>query len=327
MQTSSGQSFFIEKSGIYIKMKTGFNFKIGNYCCCSGNLYLLSVILILYFSFSVQTAFSQTELGKLTSLKEEKDSIVPFKDRISFRTNTVDWILTMPNVAFELDLSGSPYNRVAIALSAKGNWPNCHYSSPRLVYDMYNVKLELKKYGRTSARFESGDGKRSFGEVLSDMFNLRVKNPNFWRAYYWGLYVDMGGYNIKFSETGHYGQYLGFGLTLGYGIPLIQYKRGALDLELGANIGAVYTKCNSYQYDNDGNRIDNEPESVKKFLPYPVLSELRVALVYRFSSIKNKYKLSDPDRLARKAERRRIKDEANAARLMMKSQQNLEENN
>lgn len=289
-------------------------------------MWLLSLIVTSFSFLYAQPSFSQTESELIAKQKEDKDSIVPFRNRISFRTNTVDWILTMPNVAFEFDLSGSPYNRVAMALSARGNLPNYHFSSPRIVYDIYGVKLEVKKYGRTSARFESGDGKRSFGEVLGDLFNLRVRNPNYWRAYYWGVYADMGGYNLKFSETGHYGQYIGVGLTLGYGIPLIQYRRGALDLELGANIGAVYTRYNSYKYDKNGVRVNNEPASVKKFLPYPVLSELRVALVYRFSSIKNKYKMSDPDKLAQKAERRRLKEEAKAARLAVKQKDKSQNN-
>lgn len=291
---------------LYFKLCSIFRYKI--------NFLFFSLLAVLIFSISPQCVSSQTISEVNLNLKEDNDSIVPFKDRISFRTNTIDWLLTMPNLGFEFDLSSSPYNRVTMSLSAKGNWPNYHTSFPRIVYDMNNFKLEVRKYGRTSARYESKDEKRTFGDVLGDMLNLRVKNPNFWRAYYWGIYVDMGKYNLKFSETGRYGKYLGAGLTLGYGIPLYQYRNGALDLELGANIGAVYTVYNTYKFDENGVRINNEPKSIKKFVPYPVISELRVAFVYRFTSIKNKYKLFDTEKINRRIEKRRLRNEASVAK-------------
>lgn len=247
----------------------------------------LFIVLLFLFPF---LSFSQ-DLNR-SKTNEEKDSIIPFKYRVAFRTNTVDWILMLPNLGLEFDLSKSPYNRIALSVNAKGNWSMYHHPKPELIYKLQNVRVELKKYGRTSARYEKDGMKRGFGEKLNDFFNMRVKNPNYWRAYYWGLYFDIGGYDFKFSEQGHSGKYVGVGISLGYGIPLLEYKNGALDLELGASIGAVYAECNSYVYNMDYDDFVDK-SSVKRFLPYPVISDLRVALVYRFSSIRNKYKLTD----------------------------------
>lgn len=253
-----------------------------------GGMVVLSIVLLIMSPVTLSAQVHDSV--SLNIIK--KDSVIPFKDRIAFRTNTIDWLLMLPNIGFEFDLSGSPYGRMALAVNVKGNWSTYHVVKPYWEYDFNSARIEFKKYGRTSARFEKEGVKRSLGDRFSDFFRMRVKNPNFWRAYYWGVYVDLGGYNLKFSDVGRKGKYIGAGLALGYGIPLYSYRTGVLDLELGASIGAVYTKYNTYVYDENQNTVYRENAPIRKILPYPVISDLRVALVYRFSSIRNKYKMT-----------------------------------
>lgn len=265
--------------GKYFSIKTSLSF-----------LGLFGLFLALVIMSPVTLSAQVHDSVSLNIIK--KDSVIPFKDRIAFRTNTIDWLLMLPNIGFEFDLSGSPYGRMALAVNVKGNWSTYHVVKPYWEYDFNSARIEFKKYGRTSARFEKEGVKRSLGDRFSDFFRMRVKNPNFWRAYYWGVYVDLGGYNLKFSDVGRKGKYIGAGLALGYGIPLYSYRTGVLDLELGASIGAVYTKYNTYVYDENQNTVYRENAPIRKILPYPVISDLRVALVYRFSSIRNKYKMT-----------------------------------
>ena len=45
---------------------------------------------------------------------ENKDSIMPFKSRLAFKTNAVDWFVLLPNITAEFDLFGSPYKHYTV---------------------------------------------------------------------------------------------------------------------------------------------------------------------------------------------------------------------
>ena len=106
------------------------------------------------------------------------------------------------------------------------------------------------------------------------------------------------------------GSALGFGVSGGFSIPLYGYRDNFVDLELGASVGFVYTKYDAYRHDEESNCYPRLPEKSKggHLVPFPVVSDLRVAFVYRFStSVKNKYKLIDYDKINARTEAKRQK--------------------
>lgn len=130
--------------------------------------------------FGILLLLNATWLNARTG-KQDSDSSA-FADRWSFRTNAVEWVATIPNIGLEFDLGSSVYNKMTLALSAKYNWDTYHNFSPSTVFNLLEVRPELRRYWR----------------VKSD------KRPNAKtnRAYYAGIYVHGGTYSVKFTETG-----------------------------------------------------------------------------------------------------------------------------
>lgn len=205
--------------------------------------------------------------------------------RWSFRTNALDWLLTVPNLGFEYDLSGSAYNRTTLGMSAYYNWDSYHSSLPYNVFNLLKVKPEFRYYWRSTA-----SGRR---------------NARPWRANYVGAYAEGGSYSLKLSEYGHQGYLASLGLTMGYGLPMYEYKSGAVDIELGFSLGVMMVTSDAYRLDSEAGRYVAVPERSRGLhvLPYPVVSELSIAFVWRKSSIRNKYIKVDHSREFRKQAR------------------------
>ena len=127
-----------------------------------------------------------------------------------------------------------------------------------------------------------------------------------------------GGYSVKLGKEGRQGQLYGIGVTFGYGIPLYQYEKGAVDLDLGMSVGLALTKYDAFAHNPDGDYYTVLPESSKglHIVPFPVISELKVAFVFRKRSIDDKYKRVDQEKLAAEkaaaAEERRLSDTPDA---------------
>lgn len=115
-----------------------------------------------------------------------------------------------------------------------------------------------------------------------------------------------GGYSVKLGKEGRQGQLYGIGVTFGYGIPLYQYEKGAVDLDLGMSVGLALTKYDAFAHNPDGDYYTVLPESSKglHIVPFPVISELKVAFVFRKRSIDDKYKRVDQEKLREKMDRR-----------------------
>ena len=149
-----------------------------------------------------------------------------------------------------------------------------------------------------------------FQRLKEEVFTVKRFHPRYWRAYYWGVYADYANYNFKFGKRGMQGSALGLGVSGGFSIPLYGYRENFVDLELGASVGFVYTKYDAYRHDEESNCYPRLPEKSKggHLVPFPVVSDLRVAFVYRFStSVKNKYKLIDYDKINARTEAKRQK--------------------
>lgn len=200
--------------------------------------------------------------------------------RIAVRTNAFDWLSVIPNIGFEYRLTDDPYKYMTIGLNAKYNWNTYHATdgnvsySPPVVYDLLDIRPEFRYYSRPFDR----------------------KDPKTWRAQYVGAYINYADYAFKFGEYGLRGHNaFGFGASLGYVLPLYEYKRGAVDVDLGFSVGLLFARHDAFTHSMDGNYYTRLAEGEKYFsmtqsssrvLPYPILSELRVAFVWRRESLR-----------------------------------------
>lgn len=240
----------------------------------------LSVLAILLMCIATTATYAQAKGGKRQTINP--DSVLSLKNRWAFRTNAIDWIAMLPNVAVEFDLSKRLFNNWTVAISAKGNWTTPSIFPNNYFYDLTTVRLEFKRYNRTTLSNLDKDW-------WQRIFTWKKKNPTGDRVWFLGPYVDLSKYNMKFSDTGHRGKAIGAGLTFGFGRSLYKYKHGALDLELSASLGAVYTQFDTYTLSERTNNYEYIDRSVNKILPYPVISDIRLGFVYRFSTVNGKY--------------------------------------
>lgn len=169
------------------------------------------------------------------------------------------------------------------------------------------TKEDLRKYiAAEEANIAKNDSlkktmKQSFPDwFMTNIWTTERKNARNWRAHYIGGYVNYANYRFKFGERGIEGKNtFGFGATAGYVLPLYEYNKGAIDIDLGFSVGLQMAKHSVFTHSMDGNYYSKLQEgrtwygtqtSSDRWLPYPVVSELRVAFVWRKTSIKHKVK-------------------------------------
>lgn len=261
-------------------------------------------------------AMAQFQPMKENNAEERKD--LTFGQRFSLRTNTVDWALMTPNVSVGIDLGNSPYNRMTLNLSGRYNWNTKPDTKAYHVYDINEGKVEVRKYYHTQQRNTPYEG-------LEKFFSSKRKNPRYWRAYYWGIYAAYTDFAFKFSRHGYGGEAIHSGMSFGMERSLFTYKKTCLDLEVGASAGIAYWDGYKFKLDRETNNYLAE-KTFKKILP--VLSEVRVALVYRFGpSAKNRYLYNQEksiQRTERKMERDKLKAEKEAAEKAKDDQKKAE---
>lgn len=236
-------------------------------------------------------------------------------DLISFKTNALEWLLTIPNFSLEFDLAPQDtLNRVAsrmsLTLTGKYNWNTSHtYSivtgdsqvsyghAPPMVFNLWEARAEYRYYWRYVKDpnvWIDGHGNRTRPGLKNwlkhEMMSVSREEPNEKLAWYMGLYASYGDYAFKFTKTGYQGQGAGLGLTFGVVRPLYQYRKFDIDFELGFSLGGLF--CLNYE------TFGHNPEHYYyylishqdyKMLPFPVISEIRVSFAFRTKSVKDKY--------------------------------------
>lgn len=316
-----GSAFLINGRHIALAMYIGKNWND-----LKARLFLC---LLFVFCFSLGgVCHAQSSVVRKPTI-EKNDSVMPFKSRWAFRTNAVDWLLLLPNVGVEFDLTSSVYNKITLGVSAKWNWNTSQKYLPPTVYNLFDTRVEVRRYWRTelSQTTRPDSVKVNFLQWLrEDVFSRERRHPRYWRSYYLGVYTNLANYSFKFGKEGIQGDAYGFGLSAGYAIPLYGYKKHFIDLELGASVGCIFTRNSKYGYDAESNCYPDLAGSSKGWhmLPYPVITDLRIAFVYRFASIKDKYKLIDQvkiaDRHAREMKRKAVNDSVNETRRQVKEE-------
>ena len=258
------------------------------------------IALTVFFSLSAQ---AQLKVEK--EAKQEPQALT-FGQRFSFRTNTVDWALMTPNVSMGFDLGSSPYNRMTLNLSGRYNWNTKPETKTYHLYDIREGKIEVRKYYHTRQRSVPYEGLQRF-------FSPERINPRYWRAYYWGVYAAYTDFAFKFGRHGYAGDAIHGGFSFGMERSLFTYKKSCLDLEVGASGGVAYWDGYKFKLDRENNTYVAE-KLYKKL--YPVISEVRVSLVYRFgASAKNRYLFNQEKSILRndlKQEKQKQKEEKEA---------------
>ena len=194
-----------------------------------------------------------------------------FADRLSVKTNAFEWLVTIPNVGVECDLFRNEFKKISFSLTGKYNWNTYHSLSPATVFDMSDLRPEFRYYFRTR--------------------NTKISKP--WWVMYAGPYLSYATYTFKLSEKGIRGYSAGAGLSVGYVVPMYEYKKGAVDVELGLSLGVQMCEKDVFVHDPERyyyTRLGDEcrPQHVT---PFPVLSEMRVAFVWRKESIRHQVKI------------------------------------
>lgn len=251
---------------------------------------------------------------------------IPFKGRWAFRTNAADWVLTLPNVSVEFDLGSHINSKQSVGIGVKYNGNTRHKYLPSCVFNITDVRGEYRKYFRTEqSNIQRSDTLKVglFTRLKEDVFTRYRKVPRYWRAYYGGIYAHGGNYSVKFGKKGYKGTYMGVGVSGGFTTPLYAYSnKCAIDFEMGASVGFIYTDNDVFTHDPESNCYPVIERKGGHLVPYPLITDLRVAFVYRFVSVRDKYKRGDTPRqaerktarLKRKQAREAMNDSINAAR-------------
>lgn len=133
--------------------------------------------------------------------------------------------------------------------------------------------------------------------MRQNIFTTERKDPKPWVARYIGAYVDYAFWSFKPGQKGMQGWTTGIGVSFGRCVPLYQYNTGAIDLELGLSAGimcASYDKFIQSTVDRAYVKLEGQSRSFH-VVPFPMVTEGRVAFVWRKISIKDKYIKIDPE--------------------------------
>lgn len=203
-----------------------------------------------------------------------------FAERLSIRTNMVDWTLLVPNIGVEFDLLSRNWNRWTVGLSLRENWQTNHTFTPGMVYNISGVKAEFRNYWRTR---QVSDMLPRHKSILDRLFSCRrstVKHPDV--VYYRGLYVSYTDFSLKFGSEGRQGSAVTCGFTYGALKPLYVFRGGgSLDLELGFSVGLSYAKYDKFRHDRESDCYPVTETGRWAFVKHPVVSDIRVGFVYR----------------------------------------------
>lgn len=214
-----------------------------------------------------------------------------FAERISLRTNAVDWTLLTPNLGVEFDVKSTNWNRWAVGLTLKTKWNTPATFKNRVFYNITEVRADFRNYWRTRQINNKVPAHTGFIDRLFSCRRRVVKHPK--TTYYRGAYMSFSDISIKFGREGHQGKALSAGITYGIIKPLYAFRTGnTLDLDLGFDAGFVAVNSEKFTYNRADNCYTRTKQGSWKVVPFPMPTAARVGFVYRFGSypITKKYR-------------------------------------
>lgn len=210
---------------------------------------------------------------------DHKLDSLTISDRISLRTNGIDWMLLLPNIGIEFDLDKYNWSRNAIGLNVRGNWMTKHTNNPGLVYNMFEVRADYRNYWHTRKTDNVlGPHRHAYEKLLSGRRRRPKHSTTTW---YRGAYLAYDNYSFLFGKEGKQGVAYTLGFQYGVIRPLYIFPSGkSVDLDFGFSAGLCLTDYEKYGYNSEyAKYVRTEEKSGLKFMP--VLTEARVGLVYR----------------------------------------------
>ncbi|MGN0037406.1 MAG: DUF3575 domain-containing protein [Bacteroidaceae bacterium] len=269
-----------------------------NLFLCSIRTYIrLNLRVALLFCLAISLGCSKSLAAQAPQKKDSvRTTTLRFADRWGFRTNAVDWLLLMPNVGVDFDLSPSIYNNSVLSLNVRGNWRTSSTYKPARFFNALDGRMEYRHYWRTQL-----GSKNDTVSFLQKLFSKKRENPRYWRAYYLGGYVDANRYSFRLGEHVSYqGHSYGAGIMAGFGIPLYTFSHGYVDVELGAAVGVALAETDKFDYNRSGDCYVVSEHKAMHIVPYPIVHDLHVSFIYRFKSVKEKYGKVNEARIERK---------------------------
>lgn len=222
-----------------------------------------------------------------------------FAERLTIRTNAVDWVLAVPNIGIEFDIFPQNYNQWSVGVNLRYRPSVSSTNVFPAIFDIFEVSLEGRQYWRERQATPTGYLRPHlmwYDKILSCR-NMMPSHPKW--IFYRGGYVAYTKYSYFLDRilSGRQGTAYQAGFTWGFTTPLYNFTNGnSLSLECGVSVGAAYTKESKYRYDKRNNiYYYTQPEEERdkgQFCKYPVLKDLHVALAYHFGDypIQKKYR-------------------------------------
>lgn len=232
-------------------------------------------------------------------------------ERISVRTNMVDWLLLTPNVGVEFDILKHNWNRYAVNLNLRYRPDTKETFAQPFHYDIFEAVAEGRVYWR-ERQAQSAGYLRPHRNLWDKLWSCRTSVPSHpkW-IFYRGIYVGYADYDIYFkgysnlnyffrSDGGRWSGFL-FGGSWGFIKPFLAFENGnSLDMEFGLSAGWWF-RTSSQKYDRVVNEVKDDEFKYKSEAPlhtyklqqyYPLPREIHVGLVYRFGNypIQKKYR-------------------------------------
>ena len=238
----------------------------------------------------IAVLFPQIGKAQIFESKTGVDTLT-FAERISLRTNAVDWTLLTPNLGVEFDVKSTNWNRWAVGLTLKTKWNTPATFKNRVFYNITEVRADFRNYWRTRQINNKVPAHTGFIDRLFSCRRHVVKHPK--TTYYRGAYMSFSDFSIKFGREGHQGKALSAGITDGILKPLYAFRTGnTLDLDLGFDAGFVAVNSEKFIYNRADNCYTRTKQGSWKVVPFPMPTAARVGFVYRFGSypITKKYR-------------------------------------
>lgn len=238
----------------------------------------------------IAVLFPQIGKAQIFESKTGVDTLT-FAERISLRTNAVDWTLLTPNLGVEFDVKSTNWNRWAVGLTLKTKWNTPATFKNRVFYNITEVRADFRNYWRTRQINNKVPAHTGFIDRLFSCRRRVVKHPK--TTYYRGAYMSFSDFSIKFGREGHQGKALSAGITYGIIKPLYAFRTGnTLDLDLGFDAGFVAVNSEKFIFNRADNCYTRTTQGSWKVVPFPMPTAARVGFVYRFGSypITKKYR-------------------------------------
>lgn len=217
-------------------------------------------------------------------------------ERLSLRTNMVDWTLMIPNIGIEYDLGSTNYSRYAVGLNLRGRFNTSNTYDTPFTYAVKEVRLEGKQYWR-ERKAEPTGALRRHTNIFDKLMSCRRMNPHHPKTtYYRGLFLSYMNFDMRIPDVVSYGKRGSLaiaGLSWGFVRPLYGFSNGnSLDLELGASIGAAFGDWDVYMFNEEKSKNEYLWHSNWAFVHKPIVTDLRVGFIYRLGNypIQKKYR-------------------------------------